>query len=708
MTQTLKVGLVGAGYILQSHAKSVSALDGAVVHAVCDQSASRARAAAEQFEAPHALTSLEDMARSDCDVVHILLPPALHIDAAAAMIDAGKHTFIEKPMGIDSNACRRLAERAAARGVTLGVNHNFLFLPAYQDIREAIHSRALGPVDHVAVDWLYQLPLIQFGPFDNWILAAPQNLVFELGPHLAAFALDLAGSVRPVTGYAGSPVSLPGGRTVYRHWHLLGEAGRASVVLNLSVAPGQKDRSLKVRASGGTAYFDFERGQGRIERTQSANPIFDNAVSARAAGRTLSRDARRNFMRYAIAKLQKKPGADPFEESIFNSIRRFYEGISSGTLDTRLSGTFGTQVMELCEAIVAAANLPPAAHGAQTNARAALSTPANPRVLVVGGTGFIGRRLIEKLVSRGVDVRVLTRSASSAAAALGGLNVDIVQGSHGDPGTLDAALEGIDTIYHLAKADGKRWDDYVANDIEPTRVLAEAALARGIKRFIYTGTIDSYASANPRDVITENTPLDPKIARRNHYARSKAMCEALLREMHRDKRLPLVILRPGVVIGAGSPPAHWGVGRFNSDTDVTYWGDGRNPIPLVLVDDVADALDLACDMPGIEGQTFLLTDAPLMTARDYVAAVEARANVKITARDGAVWAHFAEDLAKEAVKNAIRHPNRRTASLHDWACRAHRSRYDSTRSQAALGWKPAGSVERLVEGINASVDHFMR
>jgi predicted dehydrogenase/nucleoside-diphosphate-sugar epimerase len=707
MTHLLKVGLIGAGYILQSHAKALKATGGVELHAVCDLSVSRARTAAEQFNVPNVFQSLDEIAASDCDVVHILLPPELHIDTASRMIKAGKHVFLEKPMGLGSAACRALSEEAAARGVKLGVNHNFLFMSGYQPLREAIRGGELGSIDHLTVDWLYQLPLIQFGPFDNWILAAPENVVFELGPHIAAFVLDLVGPLKPTAGFAGSPIDLPGGRRVYRHWHLIGEAGRSSVVLNLSVTPGQKDRSLKVRASGGIAHFDFERGVGRIERTQSTNPIFDNVMTARAAGHALSRDAARSFLRHAAATLRKQPTSDPFGESITNSIQSFYAGIRIGTLDPRHDGAFGAQVMELCESIVTNANL---ASEAQKPQSTMATTPSlsDPSVLVVGGTGFIGRRLVERLTKRGLGVRVLTRNPASAKINLEGLGVDILQGSHGNPATLEKALAGIDTVYHLAKAEGKRWQDYVENDINPTRTLAEVALKHGIKRFIYTGTIDSYASGNASDVITEDTPLDSNIATRNHYARSKAMCEAMLNEMHRNQGLPLVILRPGIVIGTGSPPAHWGVGLFNSDTDVTYWGDGNNPVPLVLVEDVADALDRALDAPGIEGRTFLLTDAPLMSAKDYVAAVEARAGVKLNARECPVWKFFAIDAVKETAKHAIRHPNRRPISYNDWASRTHRARYDSSATQKALGWKPAGSYERLVDGINASVDHFMR
>src|SRR6185312_6504890 len=309
----------------------------------------------------------------------------------------------------------------------------------------------------------------------------------------------------------------------------------------------------------------------------------------------------------------------------------------------------------------------------------------------------------------GHGVRVLTRNARAAAIELRDLPVELFAGSHGDPECARRALEGIKTVYHLAKCEGKRWHDYVIGDIEPTRVLAEAALAAGVTRFIYTGTIASYASDRSHQEINNKTPLDPAIGRRGLYARSKAACEELLQRMWREKGLPLVIMRPGIVIGVGAPPWHPGVGRFASETRVDYWGTGGNFLPLVLVDDVADALLRGMDVPGIEGQAFLLTSPPLMSARDYVAALSQRMDARIDARPRAAWRNWMSELVKELAKNAIRHPNRRWPTLHDWRCNSHSSRYDSGMTEEKLDWRPVRDKEAMVaRGIADAVDWYMR
>jgi nucleoside-diphosphate-sugar epimerase/predicted dehydrogenase len=706
VTAPTKVGLLGAGYILDSHAQALVSVPGVELHAVCDASRGRARKAAERYAIPQVLDSIEALAASDCEVVHILLPPALHIDAALKMVEAGKSVFLEKPMGLDSADCDALCARAAQKGVAVGVNHNFLFSRAYESLRDRVKAGYLGRIDHVAANWHFALPILQFGPFDSWMLAAPANILFELGTHLGAFILDLVGAPEITAAVASNPTVLPGNQKVFRQWTLTGRAQAATVVLSMSITTGQADRILRVRARAGSAQLDFGRDIVWTDTTVTDNPIFDSYATASTAGRVLRTQAKRDRTRRVRSALAKRPEANPFDEGIFRSINAFYAG---GILhvDPRHSGRFAANVIRLCEAAAAAA-----AVGTPSRTSVSVIMPTariKPTVLVVGGTGFIGRRLVRALIERGQGVRILTRNPRAAALELDGSAVELCAGSHGDPDCAKRALDGIEVVYHLAKCEGKRWQDYVDGDIKPTRVLAEAAIAAGVKRFIYTGTIASYASGDARATIDNRTLTDPAIRRRSYYPRSKAACEAMLQMMHRDHGLPLVITRPGIVIGPGSPPAHLGVGHFLSETRVDYWGDGTNPLPFVLVDDVADALTRALDAPGIEGQTLLLTSPPLLTARDYVEAVSVHMGTRIDGRPHPPWRYWASEMIKELAKNAVRHPNRRWPSLHDWRCQSHRAHYDGRLSEQALGWRPVADRDAMIaRGIGDAVRWFMQ
>jgi nucleoside-diphosphate-sugar epimerase len=483
----------------------------------------------------------------------------------------------------------------------------------------------------------------------------------------------------------------------------LGSGSRGQFNLSLSTQPGQPDRIIRVRASGGSAQLDFGRDLYWEERTQTENPIFDAYAVAVATSRQLRSSAGRDRRRRITAALRKALGSEPFSESIARSISTFYANIETG-LDNRHDWKFGASTIQLCEEVCASAGMgqPSALPISVSVPRTDSSAPAT--VLVVGGTGFIGRALVAKLIDNGVRVRVLSRSRNAAAIAFAGMPVEVCEGSHGSRGDARKALAGIEVVFHLAKCEGKRWDDYLKGDIEPTRVLAEESVAAGVKRFIYTGTIDSYDSATPRNRITGDTPVDAHINRRNLYARSKAACEKILHELGRAHGLPVIVLRPAIVIGAGAPPAHNGIAQFASETDVRYWGRGDNKLPLVLVDDVADALAAAAEAPGIIGRSFVLTSEPMMSAREYVRELEASSGVKIRDRRRSPWRYWVADVIKEIAKNVIRHPNRRWPSLHDWRCRAHRSTYDNSGARDALAWEPVTDRSILVErGIQTAV-----
>lgn len=704
MTKKWKVGLLGAGFILDAHARALRALDNAEIVAVCDIAKERATQAAAAYGIKNIFTSLDAMLQTDVEVVHVLLPPDHHVDASREIIEAGRHVFLEKPMGLDSIQCQAMVDLAKQKNVILAVNHNFLFLPAYEKLRTQAKNGTLGALDQITLNWLYPLGLIQFGPFNNWMLRQPQNLLFELGPHLIAFMVDLVGLVDHIQVDVFKPIDLPGGSRTYRRWHIHSRRNDVAVDLNLSVLPGFTDRSITVRAHAATAKCDFDRDVYYKDEPSGSGMLFDNFYTGLAVAKQIAGNSAANLMKAIKGTLQRQPQANPFGESIARSVRAFYSTFET-QLDPRLNGQFGVHVIAACERIIQTAELVLPATRADIWAVLPPLTP--PKVLVLGGTGFIGKKLVECLTGKGYGVRVVTRGMSSGQIALAGLPVELLQGNLDDADFLDQAMQSIDVVYHLAKVTGKNWNDYYTQDVLVTKLIAEKALVHGVKRFIYTGTIDSYYSGNASDVITSDTPLDPKIKTRNHYARSKAACESLLMDMHKSRGLPLVIFRPGVVIGKGCPPAHWGVGMFQSETRMQFWGNGDTLLPLVLVDDVANALLLGLDKPGIEGQVFLLTDEPVLTGRDYVNIVSKTCGTNVRSEPRAIWKFFMIDALKEIAKYLIQHPNRKIPSYRDWDSRSHRAIYDNAKTKTWLNWNPTSDKKLLIQrGVIDATQEF--
>ena len=317
-------------------------------------------------------------------------------------------------------------------------------------------------------------------------------------------------------------------------------------------------------------------------------------------------------------------------------------------------------------------------------------------MLVLGGTGFIGRELVRQLRAAGHPLRLLVRSAAKLPRELRSGPIDVLEGDVADDDGLRRAMAGIECVYHLARANVRTWPDYQRHEIDVTRRAAEAALIAGVRRFIYTGTINSYYAGSGAGTISERTPLDPRIDSRNLYARAKAESERLLQGMHRERGLPLVILRPGIVIGRGGSPFHWGVAMWHHGFVCETWGAGRNALPLVLVEDVATALVAALDRPGLEGDSFNLVAAPCITAQEYLDALDRAGRMRLQRHATPIIRFYLRDLSKWVVKRLLGRADTRRPAYRDWESRTQRARFDCAHARERLGWTPIDDRDELI------------
>ena len=669
----------------------------------------KAQALAAKFGIPETFASLDEMLREEnLDAVHILLPPDWHFAAASAAIEAGVSVFLEKPMCDSAAHCEELVRLAAARGVRLGVGHNFLFAGPYEQLRRDLGSGILGRIDQITITWNRFLPQSASGPFDTWMLRGPRNIMLETGSHLVAHMLDLAGEPEEMEVRASNAIKLPTGRSFYRRWQVQAVKGAAAIDLRFSFVPGFAEYNVHVRGSLAAATADIERNTYTLDRYRAADPDFENYAMVVSRAKSLKAQARRTLRKYVLSKLHLEKRGTPYGESIARAMDAFYvaRGATRGISTERYPRDFAARVIRRCEQMAALARLPAETQCAALPAPAQTKTAA--RILVLGGTGFIGKELVRQLVASGRGVRLLVRSAASLPEALRA-QVDCHTGDLLNRESLLRAMEGVECVVHLARSNVKTWADYQKFEIEATRQVAECALEAGVKRFIYAGTIDSYYAGRRAGVITEATPLDPRIARRNLYARAKAASEELLLRMHREQGLPLVIVRPGIVIGRGGSPFHWGVGMWWHDAVCQIWGEGTNKLPLVLVEDVARALIAAMEKPGIEGRSFNLIADPCLSAQEYLDELDRAGGMRVERRATPILALLFADMIKWVVKVAVRHPERQLPSYRDWESRTQRAHFDCTAAKTELGWSPISERGELVRrGIEEPLREIMK
>lgn len=703
----IRSAIVGTGYIADSHARGIRNLKDVELVAVCDVNLK----AAEAFAAAHggqAYASMDQMlTEHEIDVAHILVPPDLHHSLAKRALQASAHVFVEKPMCTSAPETRDLLATARAAGVTVGVNHSMLFIPAYERLRRHVRNGDLGPLDYLCINHLSELGVIRLGSFGNWIVRDPANTFLEIGPHPVSELIDLVGVPDEISVTADRDLVLPGGGRAYRRWRIHARAGRVAADINLELGPGFPQRTITARGLLGSGSLDYNANTCTIDRLTPTALDFDRRRRSLEQAKQIQSQARRTFADTLLSKAKLRRAGNPDQISIQRSVAAFYAELRDPvSADSRISGDMGQSVIETCERIIRSAKLKSGSPRPKVETRAKL----RPNILVLGGTGFIGRQLIKQLLAQGHAVRAAARGSSVLLDEIGSDRLEIARADMRSGEDLGRILDGVEYVFHLATTAAKNWGDYVEQEIEPARALARACLDRGVKRLIYTGTIDSYYAGSRAGRITEATPLDPKIKRRNVYARAKAAVEDLLLDMHRTQGLPVVIVRPGIVIGEGGNPFHWGVGKWSSEGVVETWGDGDNKLPLVLVNDVASGLVKAMEVPGIEGRSFNLIDLPLMSAREYVDALGNMAGFQVEVHSPPIWQFYLADLAKWPVKLAVGHPDgQRVPSYSDWESRSQKATFDCSAARRELGWEPASNRERLVnEGIGGSLAGWLR
>jgi predicted dehydrogenase/nucleoside-diphosphate-sugar epimerase len=703
----IRSAIVGTGYIADFHARAIREIEGVELACSCDPNLKRAQSFANTWNIPLAFESLDSMLRdTKIDCIHILTPPDLHFSLAKAALQLGVHVFLEKPMCTSVAEADELVKLAHECGLHLAVSHNFMFTDAFERLRRIVNSKTLGPIDQITFNHLYELGQIRHGPFDSWMLRAPGNVILETGPHLISALLEIVGNPVTTSVIADRKVTLPNGNNIYRRWRVRAEADRTAIDLNMNFGPGLPQRTIFVRGLLGTATVDFDANTCIIDQRTPLDMDLDRYRRSSQMARQTRSQARGVLAKYVLGKLKLMRSGNPYQSSINASTAAFYSAIGNRyPLDTRIAGTRGRDVIEHCVRIITTADV---SGNASPTVRQTIALSAKPKVLVLGGAGFIGQELLRHLLAAGHCVRAMVRGSGSSLERIESDRLETVRGDVRNQADLESAMQGIEYVYHLAHAHCKTWDEYQRNDIEPTRLVGEVCLASKVKRLVYTGTIDSYYAGAKAGIITEATPLDSHIGRRNYYARAKAAAERILTDMYRQQELPLVIARPGIVIGRGGNPFHWGVGRFSEDI-CEVWGDGNNKLPLVLVSDVASALVNAIEVPAIEGRSFNLIDGPLLTALEYLGELQKTLEYPLRVIPSPILKFYLADLAKWAVKMVVRHPDAsRVPSYSDWESRTQKAFFNCDRTRADLGWAPASDRQRMIaEGIRFAVEPWL-
>jgi predicted dehydrogenase/nucleoside-diphosphate-sugar epimerase len=676
-----RICLVGAGFIARVHEEALRGIAGARVTAVVDPNREAAAALAKAAGGAAVFASVEDaLAAGGFDRAHVLVPPDLHAAAAEPLLRAGIAVLLEKPLAVDAAQCDALIATAAEGNAALGVNQNFVHHPAFARLRAAVEAGAIGRPNYVSVIYNVALRQMAARQFGHWMFRAPGNILLEQAVHPLSQLVTLAGPIERMQALPGPSIEIAPGRDFVGTLNLSLDGARLPAQLRFAVGQGFPFWQVTVVGDDGVAVADILANRFHIQGRTRWLEAMDTALSGLRVAGAVAAGSVGGLASYALAMAKLRPRSDAFFVSMRASIADFHAALDAGR-PPALDGAFGAALVRACEQIRDLAL--PAAQPAP-----AKINPPTWDVAVLGGTGFIGTHVVRQLLAAGHGVSVMARSLVNLPAVFADPRVALHRGDIRDQASVSRAIGTAKLVINLAHGGGGADFEAVRRAmVGGAETVARACQDAGVTRLVHVGSIASLYLGPDAGTITGATPPDSREAERGDYARAKVLADRMLLAMHAQEGLPVVILRPGVVVGEGGPPLHSGLGLFNNDQHCIGWNDGRNPLPFVLAEDVASACVLACTAAGIEGRSYNIVGEVRPSARQYITDMgqalgrplrfHPQSPTRLWLVDVAKW------LVKRATGRAVPMPAKR-----DFLSRGMAAPFDVSDAKRDLGWAP--------------------
>jgi dihydroflavonol-4-reductase len=321
------------------------------------------------------------------------------------------------------------------------------------------------------------------------------------------------------------------------------------------------------------------------------------------------------------------------------------------------------------------------------------------RVLITGGTGFIGSALARRLLEGGHRVRLLslvnTDAEAANAADLERRGAELVRGDVADRALHAPALEGVDAVHHVAATmreadvpDRVFWDTNLA----ATQDLFRASREAGVRRFVYCSTMGVTGEIRGR-VVDETAPYRP----RDVYTRTKAAAEAWVLEQARAMGFAATAVRPADVYGPGDRRL-LKLFRMVQKGTFVYLGDGRGRRHMIFIEDLLDGMLAAQESPQALGEAFLLAGPAPLPLRELVETIAAELSVRAPRRRLPYRPVRWLSAAVEAACRPLRvqppiYPRRVDFYAHDYA-------FDTSKARERLGFEPRVDIR---EGVRRTI-----
>lgn len=579
----LRIALVGCGAVSQAY--YVPALRAIPEHSVewfVDTRIGRARQLARSYGQGNATRTYEETI-SKVDAAILALPNFLHSKVSIDFLSAGRDVLCEKPLATSVAEGRAMIEASRKSGARLAVNLIRRRFDNYRIARDLVRRGVIGNVTRVSVEEgdVLAWPLASLFMLDR--NKAGGGTLMDWGSHVIDILHWLFAGRCSVISYSDDAL---GGVEADCEAQLKIESEAREIPCSIMLS-----RARRLRNS---LLIQGERGTLEV-RPWPFGPNGVCVLGGEHIGR-LGQDRSR------VCKSQVDYFAD--------QLRAFTDRSCTDIVDGN-EALESLAVIEECYLKRKDMIYPWEKPSESETGR---SIPSRyGKILVIGASGFVGTRLVQRLI---LDLRVNVRAAihrPETAARLGRLPAEFVECDLLESSQVMKCVEGCDVVVNCARDRSGDSKKSLEVFVRGTENLLEAAAKHRVKKFVQISSAAVHGFEHKSGVIDESTRLrtssDP-------YVRGKTKSEELV--MAHAQVFPVVILRPTLIYGPFS--ADWVVGMIQrvSNQAVTLIGQNKHA-NLTFVDDVVDAILLAIEKEEANGQAFVINDDEHSVSwRDYV------------------------------------------------------------------------------------------
>ena len=502
------------------------------------------------------------------DAVIVAAPNAIHEQATAAAIAAGFDVLCEKPLAMTTAGCERLDLEAQARGRILAVGMTRRFTPAVRALHAALEAGWIGEVLEVVAEDGYAF---------SWATESGNYFKRENGGVLANLGVHTLDTLHYLFGEL----------TPERYQDDWGGGVEANATFAMRTAGGAP---VRARFSYTHPLRNDIRVRGRLGELTVGNNDSEVRFRAAAGGLVASIGAEQNY--------------------------------DSGNLPTSTVSAFVDELADFRDAVrrrrvpraravdaIAVARLMDWATASRAHApRIAVTDTAAridaSRIVVTGGTGFVGGHLVEALAAHGRNQVVVPVRSHRSGANAGRFPVELTRADLLDRAALKQLCTGARYVFHLAY--GRDGDDRGRVTIEGTRHLVEAAVEAGVEAVVVASSTSVFGDPGGAAAIDETAPNRPPP---RAYEKTKADAEQWTMDRARTVTgTRVVVVSPSCVYGPGGKTFTEMPAQLLNAGHFAWIEDGRGITNYVYVKNLVDGFIAAAVAPHAHAERFIVSD----------------------------------------------------------------------------------------------------